>query len=209
LQAILPARSWATSRIACKQAPASDPKAHFQSHFELSPHPTMSFKSYALHRQPDGILVLDDPQPLIFSGPHGLIARFVRSDPRRAGEPWRLCPGELHALAFPDTLIRDRAIFFEQVAEGKLELQWLQSVQGISGARTEMMFSFSPVTTVRAAAPIAIRPPAADRVYHEGLELEGGVLSPNGSWHWGRPHLALGGVVLQPAGGAKTLVASR
>jgi hypothetical protein len=72
-----------------------------------------------------------------------------------------------------------------------------------------MMFSFSPVTLVHAAVPITIFPPAADRVYHEGLELEGGVLSPNGNWRWGRPHLALGGVVLQPAGGARTLVASR
>jgi hypothetical protein len=169
----------------------------------------MSFKSYALHRQPDGILVLDDPQPLIFSGPHGLIARFVRSDPSRASEPWKLCAGELHALAFPETLVRERAIFFEQVAEGKLELQWLQSVQGVSGQRTEMMFSLSPVSIVHAAVPIAIHLPAADRVYHEGLELEGGVLSPNGSWHWGRPHLALGGVVLQPAGGARTLAVSR
>ena len=162
----------------------------------------MSFKSYALHPQPDGILMLDDPQPLIFSGPQGLIARFVLSDPTRASEPWKLCAGELHALAFPETLVRDRAIFFEQVAEGRLELQRLQSVQGISGRRTEMMFSFSPVTLVHATLPIAILSPAVDRIYHEGLELEGGVLSPNGSWHWGRPHLALGGVVLQPAGGA-------
>jgi len=159
----------------------------------------MSFKSYALHPQPDQTIALVDPQPLVFSGIQGLIARFVRSEPARAGEPWRLCPGELHALAFPDTLIRDRAIFFEQVVETGLELQWLQSVQGVSGSRTEMMFSFSPVTVVRSAASLVILPPTSDRIYTEGLELEGGVLAPKGSWHWGRPHLALGGVVLQPA----------
>lgn len=159
----------------------------------------MSFKSYALHPQPEHTLVLQDPQPLIFSGLHGLMARFVQSNPSRASQPWKLCPGELHSLAFPDTLVRDRAIFFEQVAEKGLELQWLQSVLGISGQRTEMMFSFAPVTLVHAGPPIAILRPTADRTYNEGLELEGGVLAPKGTWHWGKPHLALGGVVLQPA----------
>jgi hypothetical protein len=158
----------------------------------------MSFKSYALHPQPDHTLSLDDPQPLVFSGPHGLIARFVRSDPTRASEPWKLCTGELHALAFPDLLVRDRAILFEQVTGGVLEFQRLESVQGISGRRTEMMFSFSPLRVVRSSVSLVILPPTSGCIYNEGLQLEGGVLSPNGSWHWGRPHLALGGVVLQP-----------
>lgn len=158
----------------------------------------MSFKSYALHPQPDCTLSLDDPQPLVFSGRQGLIARFVRSDPSKAGRPWRLCPGELHSLAFPDTLIRDRGIFFEQVTEAGIELQWLQSVQGVSGARTEMMFSFAPVAVIRSHAALVISPPSPDRIYTEGLELEGGVLSPDGTWRWGRPHLSLGGVVLKP-----------
>jgi hypothetical protein len=158
----------------------------------------MSFKSYALHAQPDNAFILDDPQPLVFSGIHGLIARFVRSNPTRAGEPWKLCPGELHSLAFPDTLVRERAIFFEQVTETGLELQRLESVHGISGRKTEMMFSFSPVILLRAGLPLTIRFPETCRIYNEGLELEGGALATNGSWHWGRPHLALGGVVLQP-----------
>jgi len=160
--------------------------------------PLMSFKSYALHPQPDHTLVLQDPQPLVFSGRHGLIARFVLSDPARASDPWKLCTGELHALAFPSLLVRDRAIFFEQASDGVLELQWLQSVQGISGRRTEMMFSFSPVSVVRSCGSLVILPPTSDCTYNEGLQLEGGVLSPDGSWHWGRPHLALGGVVLKP-----------
>jgi len=158
----------------------------------------MSFKSYALHPQPDHTLLLADPQPLVFSGPQGLIARFVLSDPERAGEPWKLCAGELHALAFPSLLVRERAIFFEQANGGALELQWLQGVQGISGQRTEMMFSFSPLTVVRSRGALVILPPTSDCTYNEGLQLEGGVLLPDGSWHWGRPHLALGGVVLRP-----------
>lgn len=160
----------------------------------------MSFKSYALHPQLDHTLVLDDPQPLVFSGLHGLIARFVLSDPARASEPWRLCAGELHALAFSAGLVRDRAIFFEQATGGVLELQWLQCVQGVSGRRTEMMFSFSPVKLVHSCVPLAILPPSSGCTYTEGLQLEGGVLAPAGSWHWGRPHLALGGVVMQPLG---------
>jgi len=163
----------------------------------------MSFKSYALHPQPDHTLLLDDPQPLVFSGSHGLIARFILADPLRASQPWRLCPGELHALAFPDKLVRDRGIFFEQVADDARELQWLQSVQGISGGRTEMMFSFSPIQVVGSGPALTILAPATDRTYTEGLELEGGVLAPKGSWRWTRPHLALGGVVLQPVRGCE------
>ena len=181
------------------QEPA-DPKLHSEGASESVFHPSMSFKSYALHPQPDHAIALDDPQPLIFSGPHGLIARFVRSDPTRAGQPWRLCPGELHSLAFPERLVRDRAILFEQSAGGILELQWLQSVHGISGQRTEMMFSFSPLTVVSTGVSLAVLPPTSGRTYNEGLELEGGVLAPHGSWRWTLPHLALGGVVLQPPG---------
>lgn len=157
----------------------------------------MSFKSYALHSQPDGTWAIDDPEPLVLSGRHGLIARFVQSNPERAGRPWALCPGELHALAFPERLLRDRAIFFEQLTGDGLRLQRLQGIHGVSGRRTEMMLSFSPVTMVCSGHPRKIRR-AAGQIYNEGLELDGGVLAPTGSWRWGRPHLAIGSVVLSP-----------
>ncbi len=154
----------------------------------------MSFKSYAAHRLSDGACTLEDPQPLVFSGPHGLIARFGLSNPLRASDPWRLCAGELHAIAFPERLVRDRTIVFEQVIDDALELQALESVQGVSGRRTEMVFNFSPLAVVSAHGVLAIRRDPVARTRSETLDLDGGVLAPQGSWRWTRSHLALGGV---------------
>ncbi|AHF93740.1 hypothetical protein OpiT1DRAFT_05380 [Opitutaceae bacterium TAV1] len=157
----------------------------------------MSFKSCALHPQPDGSIVLDDPQPLVFSGRHGLIARFVATEPQRASEPWKLCPGELHALAMPGVLVRDRAIFFEEVDGGRRQLQQLQGIHGVSAQRTEMLFSLMPLIVEHENAPLRIRIPDTGCTYNEELDLDGGVLQPEGPWRWAKPHLALGGVVLQ------------
>ncbi|RRJ97012.1 hypothetical protein Ga0100231_025055 [Opitutaceae bacterium TAV4] len=157
----------------------------------------MSFKSYAITTLDDDSIELADPQPLVFSGHHGLIARFVRAEPKRAIDPWKLCPGELHALAFPEGFTGERAIVFEETTETTLEIQWLQSIHGQSAARTEMLFSFTPLRIESARLPLRVRPPTVSRTYAEELVLEGGVLSPQGTWRWCKPHLNLGGVVLQ------------
>jgi hypothetical protein len=158
----------------------------------------MSFKSYAIHSTIDDLIILDDPQPLVFSGRNGLIAKFVLSEKERAMTPWKLCVGEIHALAFAAKLVRDRAIVFEQSEDADRSLMWLQSISGISAAKTEMMFSFIPLA-VTAQNPLTVRRASIDRTYGEDLILDGGVLSPNGPWHWKKPHLALGGVVLGSA----------
>ena len=158
----------------------------------------MSFKSYAIRSTIDDLITLDDPQPLVFSGRHGLIAKFVLSEKERAMNPWKLCVGEIHAIAFPAKLLHDRAIVFEQSADAARSLMWLQSISGISNSKTEMMFSFIPLAVV-AQNPLTIRRAAVDRTYGEDLMLDGGVLSPDGPWHWKKPHLALGGVVLGSA----------
>ncbi len=155
----------------------------------------MSFKSYAILSIADDLITLEDPQPLIFSGRNGLIAKFVLSEKDRAMQPWKLCVGEIHALAFAAKLVRDRAIVFEQAEDAQRSLMWLQSIAGISNAKTEMMFSFTPLTVV-GQNPLTVRRPAVDCTYGEDLMLEGGVLAPNGPWRWKKPHLALGGVVL-------------
>ena len=158
----------------------------------------MSFKSYAIHSTIDELITLEDPQPLVFSGRHGLIAKFVLSEKNRAMRPWKLCVGEIHAIAFPATLLHDRAIVFEQSEDANRSLMWLQSISGISNSKTEMMFSFIPLA-VLTQNPLTARRAAVDRTYGEDLMLDGGVLSPDGSWHWRKPHLALGGVVLGSA----------
>ena len=157
----------------------------------------MSFKSYACHTLADGALEFTDPQPLVFSGRHGLIARFVLAEKERAAAPWKLCPGELQALAFPAGFTGDRALVFEEATDTTLELQWLQSIHGVSGTRTEMLFSLLPLTVEHAGNPLRVRHPAVDRTYAEELILDGGVHAPEGPWRWCKPHLALGGVVLQ------------
>jgi hypothetical protein len=159
----------------------------------------MSFKSYAQTVQPDGSWHLTDPQPLVFSGRHGLIARFVGQEKDRASEPWKLCPGELHALALPGELICDRVIVFEQSGGETLELLWLQDVRGVSAATTEMMFSFTPLTVEQTRPALRVKEPNVACAYGEDLTLDGGVANPTGSWHWRKPHLALGGVRLGPA----------
>jgi hypothetical protein len=155
----------------------------------------MSFKSYAIHSTRADLITLDDPQPLMFSGRNGLIAKFVLSEKDRAMRPWKLCVGEIHAIAFVEKLVRDRAIIFEQSEDSARSLMWLQSIAGISNAKTEMMFSFTPLAVV-GQNPLTVRRGAVDCSYGEDLMLDGGVLNPDGPWHWKKPHLALGGVVL-------------
>ncbi|MBK9991593.1 MAG: hypothetical protein IPP19_12845 [Verrucomicrobia bacterium] len=155
----------------------------------------MSFKSYAIRSTDYDLITLDDPQPLMFSGRNGLIAKFVLSEKNRAMNPWKLCVGEIHAIAFPAKLLHDRAIVFEQAEDSERTLMWLQSISGISNSKTEMMFSFTPLAVVNQNL-LTVRRSAVDRSYGEDLMLDGGVLSPEGPWHWKKPHLALGGVVL-------------
>lgn len=155
----------------------------------------MSFKSYTIRSVTNDLITLDDPKPLMFSGRNGLIAKFVLSEKDRAMRPWKLCVGEVHALAFPAKLLHDCAIVFEQSEDADRSLMWLQSISGISNAKTEMMFSFMPLAVV-SQNPLMVRRASVDRAYGEDLMLDGGVLSPNGPWNWKKPHLALGGVVL-------------
>jgi len=164
----------------------------------------MSFKSYATSIQPDGSLLLDDPQPLVFSGKHGLIARYVLGAGSRAEGPWRLCPGELHALATPRLQLRNRTILFEQADHDTLELLALEAIHGVSAERTEMMFRFRPLRLLSHAPVLHVTDADGGIVYTEELALEGGVSAPAGSWHWRKPHLAIGGVVC----GARTAASS-
>ena len=152
----------------------------------------MSFKSYATHVQPDGSLRLDDPHPLVFSGRNGLIAKFVQVAPTLASEPWQLDAAELHALASPELASRPRMIVFEQTEGTTVERLMLESVHGISTERTEMMFTFRPLGAAAGGSSWSVN---ITKAYTEGLELEGGVAALNGTWRWGKPHLALGGVV--------------
>jgi len=167
----------------------------------------MSFKSYAIINTADDLITLEDPQPLVFSGQSGLIAKFVLSEKNRAMKPWKLCVGEIHALAFVEKLVRDRAIVFEQAEDAERSLMWLQSVSGISNSKTEMMFSFTPLAVV-AQNPLTVRRASVDCAYGEDLMLDGGVLNPNGSWIWKKPHLALGGVVLGARAGSPSLASA-
>lgn len=155
----------------------------------------MSFKSYAVTTLPDGSLLLDDPQPLVFSGRQGLIARFVLSAGERAQNRWALCSGELHALSSPALQMGERMIVFEQAEENALELLALKMIHGCSAERTDMMFSFQGLRVRTRAPRLCVEGTDTRRTYVEELSLEGGVFALAASWHWRRPHLALGGVL--------------
>jgi hypothetical protein len=122
-------------------------------------------------------------------------------------KPWKLCVGEIHALAFAAKLVHDRAIVFEQAEDTDRSLMWLQSVSGISNSKTEMMFSFTPLAVV-AQSPLTVRRGSVDCAYGEDLMLDGGVLNPTGPWIWKKPHLALGGVVLGARAGRSSLASA-
>lgn len=170
----------------------------------------MSFKSYRATPVDEGF-ELDQPRPLVFSGHAGLIARYISANPQAAAEPWKLCPGELHALAMPDLLVRDRMILFEDSHEEGVDCQWLQEVRGISSDTTEMMFCFTPLQIVgRQADKLIVCELQPRRTYAEDLSLDGGVMKLKGTWHWKKPHLSLGGVVLGSKAGvaAKPLISA-
>lgn len=158
----------------------------------------MSFKSYHATEQPDGSLELSDPRPLVFSGRHGLIARFVLGEPDKCADRWRLSPEQIQTLAFPDDAqAASRVLVFEDADGAVLNLQLLESIHGNSGARTEMLFSLLPLVIDHRSAKPRIRRPSVGRTYAEDMILDGGTDAPNGTWRWHKTHLALGGVVLQ------------
>jgi hypothetical protein len=155
----------------------------------------MSFKSYEISALPDGSLRLHDPEPLVFSGKNGLIARFVLTAGERAQERWMLSPGELHAVAIPDLPSASRLIVFEPAAHDRAELLELDVIHGTSGERTEMMFAFHALDVEARLPSLVVRRRSDNTTYIEELSLEGGAFAPAGTWRWRRPHLALGGVV--------------
>ncbi len=155
----------------------------------------MSFKSYAVTTTPNGSLLLEDPQPLVLSGPNGLIARFILSAGERAHSRWTLCPGELHAAALPGLQTGARMIVFEQSTAAESEMLVLDAIYGTSAERTEMMFSFHAVDVTTRVPVVVVCERTDGTTYIEELTLEGGVFAPAAHWNWRRPHLHLGGVV--------------
>lgn len=154
----------------------------------------MSFKSFLVHSREGDWFALSEPRPLVLSGRTGLIACFVLGEPKRAAVSWKLTPLELQALAFGGVPVQDRIIVFEESDGAKFSYLWLQEVKGVSDARTEMLFSFAPLLVEHGGPPLVCRA-VPQRIYNEDLVLDGGVDAPAASWHWTKPHLALGGVV--------------
>ena len=154
----------------------------------------MSFKSYLIRPSGAG-LALVDPQPLVFSGRQGLIARFVTAERERAFRQWCLGGAELHGLASPPLSGSGRMIVFEQIEEDAVELLTLESVRGVSSERTDMMFTFRPLRVVHRTPALVVEAVTGGLTYTEELTLDGGVLALAAQWRWRRPHLALGGVV--------------
>ena len=75
----------------------------------------MGFKSYRFTEQSDDAWLLDDPQPLRFSGPNGLIAQWYRLHRLELDErPWLVTAHGWLALAFDIEQAESRWIVFEQ-----------------------------------------------------------------------------------------------
>jgi len=157
----------------------------------------MSFKSYALlaagwHSCPRRSATAD------LSPVHGPDRRFCAIRPRRAGNPG-IMPGLSAPLAFSGHAHTRPRHLLEQSPKGRLSSSGCRACRAYP-AHGLRWFQLSPVTRFRAAAPIAIRPPAADRVYMKA-RVEGGC-SRRGACIGGVP---TGPAESSPAGrGAKT-----
>ena len=155
----------------------------------------MAFKNYHLVPAESGTWWLDAPEPVVLSGPNGLIARYVLADRKRAASPWQLTPLELLRLAgapHPET----RWIVFEQAESDGLRLSRLERISGISAAKTEMLLTLSPFAVIQAGPALFVRQPPDGRSWSEELALEGGAFSPSGTWRWCLRSLNVGATVL-------------
>lgn len=165
----------------------------------------MAFKSYHVSPTADGGRELRAPQPLVFSGRQGLVARLVLADPDRAARPWSFQPEDILALmaAAPEGPCW---IVLEQTEGTDLRLSRLEKLTGVSTYQTEILLTLVPLTVTRRGPVLTVHEPASSRAWSEELALEGGAHAPAGSWRWCDRPLNIGATVV---GGRRQAVVTK
>jgi hypothetical protein len=156
----------------------------------------MGFKSYEVSAVESGGWHLHDGMPVRFSGPMGLVALWCRAHRDAVDRPWRVTPMEWLAMILPPVEARRRWIVFEQEEHGQITYAQLLSVTGVVSRKVDLMYTFAPLVVVRRLPELVVRPTDDGRLWTEELALDGGPHSTTCSWHWTRPHLALGAAIV-------------
>ncbi|MDR2862458.1 MAG: hypothetical protein LBV54_01075 [Puniceicoccales bacterium] len=166
----------------------------------------MPFKSYQI--TPDsasGGFLLEAPQPLVFSGKHGLIARHIRRlQPDSEGSAWTLHEDDIADLLIPPPTTTRWLVFAQQDGDSSSELRLsrLLRIRGFSDAQTELLFTFSPLavhTIDGDPARLLAHEPTHGREWNEELALNGGLSNLDGPWTWCDRALNIGATVMKPS----------
>ena len=156
----------------------------------------MGFKAYRFTTRPNDSWVLDQPEPLRFSGPQGLIAQWFRLNRLEIGDaPWLVPAREWLSLAFGAAESGRRWIIFEQAEGGVRKYARLERINGKFGSQTRIMMQFKPLQSVGLAMPLIVVEPECVCGWGEELSIDGGTGSESCSWRWMAPQLGFASVV--------------
>ncbi len=156
----------------------------------------MAFRSYRFTAHPNASWTLEQPEPLRFSGPQGLIAQWYRLNRLEIGDgPWLVPAREWLSLVFGAVESAQRWIIFEQAEGGTRKLARLERINGQFGAQTRLMMQFKPLSAVGSGAPLVVVEPEFVCGWGEELSIDGGGGSETCSWRWMTPTLGFASVV--------------
>ena len=155
----------------------------------------MAFKSYNVVAQANGTWLLEQPAPLRFSGPQGLIAQWYRAHRLEAEGAWMVSAPEWLALALGAEGEAQRWIIFDQVAGGVCKYARLERIHGQFGAQTRLMLQFRPLQCLGTGLPLIVAEPENVCGWSEELSIDGGDGSSGCTWRWMAPKLGFASVV--------------
>ncbi|HLP07727.1 MAG TPA: hypothetical protein VK178_06145 [Opitutaceae bacterium] len=156
----------------------------------------MGFKAYRFTTRPNETWTLDQPEPLRFSGPQGLIAQWYRLNRLDVGDnPWLVPAREWLALAYGAEAAAGRWVIFEQAEGGVRKLARLDRIHGKFGSQTRIMMQFKPLQCLATAPALTVVEPECVCGWGEELSIDGGSGSSSCTWRWMAPQLGFASVV--------------
>lgn len=156
----------------------------------------MAFKAYHVVPQPNGVWLLERPEPLRFSGLQGLIAQWYRTNRLGAAEgTWLVPASEWLTLAVGAEAAPGSWIIFEQINQGVCSYARLERINGRFGSETRLMLQFRPLKRAGEGLPLVVTETENACSWSEELSIDGGDGSSTCSWRWAAPKLGFASVV--------------
>jgi hypothetical protein len=158
----------------------------------------MGFAIYKVEEKEPGRVLLQEGRPVLFSGPRGLVAQWVKAHQELAARPWHAdADAWLVLLGMLGELGRRWIVFEQKDDAGQLRCARLLGVSGVcTGSRTELAFNLEPYLCLAEGPGLVLRREASRRVWSEELALEGTPWGTKDPWHWCQPKMALGSATL-------------